>query len=306
MTDAKPRIGWVGAGAMGAPLCRHLLKAGYPLAVHDKDPARAAALAAEGARAAASAADLAASSDVVVSMVWDDDDLRDAVLGPAGVLAGARGEFVYIDMSTVSPRASREIAAALAPRRIPYLRSPVSGSVPVAEAGKLAIYVSGPRHVFDSCRELLGTFSTKQVYVGAEEEGRIVKLAINLIVQMSTAVLGEVLAFGSRAGVDRSLLMDAINDSIVASPHYAVRAESFKKRDLTYTVRWASPKDLDIALSVAKETGAIMPIASLLEQYVRIITNRPVAQNGFTALSTLMEDINPTGAPRGAAGDGGR
>jgi len=124
----------------------------------------------------------------------------------------------------------------------------------------------------------------------------VVKLAINLIVQMSTAVLGEVLAFGARAGVDRSLLTDAINDSIVASPHYLVRADLFKRRDLTYTVRWASPKDLDIALSLAAEVGAIMPMASLLQQYIRIITNRPVPQNGFTALTTLMEDINPISA----------
>jgi 3-hydroxyisobutyrate dehydrogenase len=196
-------------------------------------------------------------------------------------------------MSTVSPKVSGEMAAQLARREIPYLRAPVSGSVPVAEAGKLTVYASGPRELFDRCRDLFGTFSTKQAHVGANEEGRIVKLAINLIVQMSTAVLGEVLAFGDRAGVDRSLLMDAINDSIVGSPHYAVRAEAFKRRDLTSTVRWASPKDLDIALSVARETGAIMPIASLLEQYIRIITNRPVAQNGFTALTTLMEDINP-------------
>jgi 3-hydroxyisobutyrate dehydrogenase len=143
---------------------------------------------------------------------------------------------------------------------------------------------------------MLGIFSEKLSYVGTAEEGRVVKLAINLIVQLSTAVLGESLAFGERAGVDRSLLMDAINDSIVGCPHYRVRAESFKRRDLSYTGRWASPKDLGIALSLASEVGAIMPMASLLQQYLRIITNRPVPQNGLAALTTLMEDINPVRA----------
>jgi len=296
VATSKIRIGWIGVGAMGQPICRHLLKAGYALDVYDKDPTKISALVSEGASAGISAGELAGKCDLIISMVWDDDGLRDVVLGPTGVLTGVRTGISYIDMSTVSPKVSEEIAAQLARHDIPYLRAPVSGSVPVAEAGKLTIYASGPRILFDSCQEILKAFSTKQTYVGTKEEGRIVKLAINLILQMSTAILGEVLAFGARAGVDRSTLMDAINDSIVASPHYAVRSKSIKQRDLAFTVRWASPKDLEIAMSVAKETGAIMPIASLVQQYIRIITNRPMPQNGFTALTTLMEDINPVAA----------
>ncbi len=298
MHDPKTRIGWVGVGAMGRPMCAHPLKAGYHLSVYDRVRSKMDALVSEGACAASSTRDLASTCEVIVSMVWDDEDLRDVVFGPAGLLSGARPGIRYIDMSTVSPRLSAEIATQLAQHDIPYLRAPVSGSVPVAAAGKLSVYASGPRQVFEASRDMLGSFSEKLTYVGTGEEGRIVKLAINLIVQLSTAILGEVLAFGARAGVDRSLLMDAINDSIVASPHYAVRADSIKRRDLSYTVRWASPKDLGLAMSVAAEVGAIMPMASLLEQYIRIITNRPVPQNGFTALTTLMEDINPM-APDG-------
>ena len=292
---SKFRIGWVGVGAMGGPMCRHLLKAGYALHAYDKVASKTAAIAEEGAVAAASTRELAETCDVVVSMVWDDDDVRDVVFGPAGVLKGARPGLRYIDMSTVSPRISGEIAAGLAPLGIPYLRAPVSGSPPVAAAGKLSVYASGPRDAFDACADILRSFGEKLVYVGTAEEGRVVKLAINLIVQLSTAVLGEALAFGERAGVDRSLLMDAINDSIVGCPHYRVRADSFKRRDLSYTGRWASPKDLGLTLALASETGAIMPLASLLQQYIRIITNRPVPQNGLAALTTLMEDINPVG-----------
>lgn len=302
MANPNIRIGWIGVGAMGRPMCTHLLKAGYRLSVYDKDPLKIEALVAEGASGANSVSDLAGTCEVIVSMVWDDEDLREVVFGPTGLVRGARPGIRYIDMSTVSPRLSTEIATILAQRDIPYLRAPVSGSVPVAKAGKLSVYASGPREVFEASRDMLGSFSEKLSYVGIGEEGRIVKLAINLIVQLSTAILGEVLAFGTRAGVDRSLLMDAINDSIVASPHYAVRAESFKKRDLSYTVRWASPKDLNIAMSVAAENGAIMPMASLLEQYIRIITNRGEPQNGFTALTTLMEDINPMVVSEPASG----
>ena len=266
MVESKTRIGWIGVGAMGRPMCAHLLKAGYRLSVYDKDPSKTDALASEGACAASSTQDLAGSCEVIVSMVWDDEALREVVFGPAGLLSGARPGICYIDMSTVSPRLSGEIAARLAQRGIPYLRAPVAGSVPVATAGKLSVYASGPRDAFEACRGMLGTFSEKLVYVGSGEEGRIVKLAINLIVQLSTAILGEVLAFGTRAGVDRSLLMDAINDSIVASPHYTVRADSFKRRDLSYTVRWASPKYLDLAMSLADEVGAVMPMASLIQQ----------------------------------------
>lgn len=150
MATSRIRIGWIGAGAMGQPICRHLLKAGYALDVYDKDPTKISALVSEGASAGISAGELAGKCDLIISMVWNDDGLRDVVLGPTGVLTGARTGISYIDMSTVSPKVSEEIAAQLARHDIPYLRAPVSGSVPVAEAGKLTIYASGPRILFDN------------------------------------------------------------------------------------------------------------------------------------------------------------
>lgn len=294
MNISRKNIGWIGVGRMGRPMCINLIKAGFSVAVFDKDAGKIAAMVANGASAAASPAALAAQSDIVISMIFDDAALQDVVLGQSGIIDAMRPGAPFIDMSTVSPAASEEIARRLAERNVPYLRSPVSGTVVLAETARLSTYVSGPKHAYVACLPVLQALSAKQKYVGAGEEARLVKLAINLMVQMSTAVLGEALAFGTRAGLDRSMLMDAINDSIVASPHYQTRSEWFKHRERSPVADLAmTTKDMDLALSVAQAHGAALPIASLVRQYLAMSKSLGKETKGVMALAEILDDINP-------------
>jgi 3-hydroxyisobutyrate dehydrogenase len=294
MNFAKKKIGWIGLGRMGRPMCINLVNAGFSVTVYDKDAAKITAVVGSGLLAATSPAALAAQSDLVISMIFDDAALQDVVLGATGVLGAMRPGAPYIDMSTVSPAASQDIARHLADRGVPYLRAPVSGTVVLAETAKLSTYVSGPQEAFDACLPVFQALTTKQKYVGQGEEARLVKLSINLIVQMSTAVLGEALAFGTRAGLDRSMLVDAINDSIVASPHYQTRAEWFKHRERSPLADLAmTTKDMDLALAVAQAHGAALPIASLVRQYLTISKSLGKETKGVMALAEIIEDINP-------------
>jgi 3-hydroxyisobutyrate dehydrogenase-like beta-hydroxyacid dehydrogenase len=148
----RSRLGWIGVGKMGTPLCTNLLEAGFDLSVVDTDPGRVAAITRSGARSCPDAATLAREVDVVFSMVPDDAALLAIVAGANGVAAGIGPGKIFVDLSTVSPARSAKVAEMLRPTGAQYLRSPVSGSVATAAAGTLAIYCSGPRAAFETVR----------------------------------------------------------------------------------------------------------------------------------------------------------
>ena len=162
------RVGWIGVGAMGTPMCLNLLKAGYAVTAFDSNPERLERIRGEGAGVATSPRELVRDCDVVFSTIFDDQGLRDIVLAPNGLIAGAGpgAASVYVDMSTVSPAASAEIAKALEPPGIAYLRAPVSGTVSLAESAQLSTFVSGPREAFDLVRPLLACLTARQSHLG--------------------------------------------------------------------------------------------------------------------------------------------
>ncbi len=284
------RVGWIGVGAMGRPMCLNLLKAGHAVTAVDRNPGQLERLRAEGVGVAASPRELARDCEVVFSTIFDDQGLRDIVLGPNGLIAGA-GEgsaaaSVYVDMSTVSPAVSAEIAQALAPRGIAYLRAPVSGTVTLAESAQLSTFVSGPREAFDRVRPLLECLTARQSHLGTGEEARVVKLMINLLVSMSTATLGEALAFGEKAGLDRGLMVDAINESITGSAHYRVKADKIKRRDYSPAGSVALViKDMGMALKVADATGSALPIAESVHRTLLEMDSRGFGQYDIVALA---------------------
>ena len=288
------RIGWIGAGRMGTPMCAHLLDAGHAIKVYDLDQRRLQPLIEAGAQAAASVAELARDSDVVISMIFGDDALLDVVGGEQGLLAGAGHGLVYIDMSTVSPAASARAAAQLASAGIAYLRAPVSGTVAVARNASLSVYVSGPQDIYQACLPLLRRLTGSQTWVGDGDEARLVKLIINIMVHMSTAVIGEALSLGDKAGLDRAMLVDAINDSIVGSRHYAVRADWFKRPETSPPADLAlTTKDMDLALDVARRHDAALPIATLVRQYLTMSRNHGLHDKGVMALAMILDRIDP-------------
>jgi 3-hydroxyisobutyrate dehydrogenase-like beta-hydroxyacid dehydrogenase len=263
----RSRLGWIGVGKMGTPLCTNLLEAGFDLSVVDTDPGRVAAITRSGARSCPDAATLAREVDVVFSMVPDDAALLAIVAGASGIAAGIGPGKIFVDLSTVSPARSAKVAEMLRPTGAQYLRSPVSGSVATAAAGTLAIYCSGPRAAFETVRPALERMGRTLTYCGEEEEARVLKLVINMIVCITPAVVGEALSLGARSGLDWSSMIDAIGQSVAASPVIGYKADMMKRRDWTpmATIDLVA-KDLDLALEWGRLQHAPMPLTGLVQQ----------------------------------------
>src|SRR5882757_7688022 len=177
----KQRIGWIGLGNMGAPMARNLLKAGFPVTVFNRTPSRADALVAEGAVLAAYPRELWEKADIIITMVSDDAALQDIYKGEGGLLEGAVSGKVVIDMSTVSPTTTKELAELLAEKEVEYLDAPVSGSVKPAEMGQLVIMVGGKRAVYESVLPVFERLGKISFLLGESGAGNSAKLTINLL-----------------------------------------------------------------------------------------------------------------------------
>src|SRR6185369_8934367 len=173
---ANPRVGFIGLGIMGRPQCQNLIKAGYPLTVWNRSQRGIDMVSGYGALAGRAPADVAAKSDVIITMVTDSPDVREVVLGPNGISEGARPGSTVIDMTTISPAVTREIAAELEQRGIRMLDAPVSGGEVGAIAGTLSIMVGGDEAVFNECRPILEAMGKNIVYIGPSGSGQTVKL----------------------------------------------------------------------------------------------------------------------------------
>ena len=191
-------IGWIGLGKMGVPMAGHLLSAGFALTVNSRSPGPVAALCDAGAKAAASPAALAEKAGVIISMTSDDTALADVSTGPNGVFTTAAPGTLFIDMSTVSPDISARVAARARECGIGFLRAPVSGGVALAVAGTLTVFASGARADFEAALPLFDAMAKKSFFVGEAEEARYIKLALNMMVGMTSAMMAEALVFAER------------------------------------------------------------------------------------------------------------
>lgn len=249
------RIGWIGLGLMGSVMAPRLAAAGWAVTGFDPDPGKG------GLPMAGSLAELAAGSDVLVSMIPHDAAFAEVAQGVAGA---ARPGTVLIDMSTVSPDASAAGAEVLAAAGVEFLRAPVSGSTGLAAAGTLSLFVSGPERVFEAQRPVLETLGQRITWLGTGEEARAAKLVVNSVVAAINGALAEALQLGEASGLDHAQLVDLIAGSAAASPYIASKVEKLKARDHTpaATVNLIG-KDLDMVLALAQSRGVAMPLAAL-------------------------------------------
>lgn len=263
----KQKIGWIGVGKMGNPMSRNLIKAGYSLAVFDIDPAAMNALAQEGAKGATSAAEVASEADVIISMIPDDRALEDVSMGPKGVFKGIGAKATYVDMSTVSPIVSSRVSEEAKKKGIKYLRAPVSGSTEAAEKAALTIMVSGPKEAYEKCEDIFKTLGQKIFNVGQGDEARYMKLLVNMMVGITSAMTAEALIFGEKGGLDWSQMIDTINNSVIASPLIGFKVQLLKDRDYSpmFTATQMA-KDFDLALDTGKAMDIPMPITALARQ----------------------------------------
>jgi 3-hydroxyisobutyrate dehydrogenase/2-hydroxy-3-oxopropionate reductase len=251
------RVGFAGIGRMGLPMAANVLAAGFPLTVFNRTAERHAPLVQAGATAAATPAELARASDVVITMVADGDAVRELLDGPDGLLAGAESGLVLAEMSTIGPLAAREIAAHCAAHGVTMLDAPVSGSVAVAEAAQLTVLVGGSDEALERARPVLAAMSKAVLHLGPSGAGAAMKLGLNLIVGATVQSVSEALVLAEASGIERADAYDAIAASVVGSTFVQYKRDAFLDPDGTPTAFTLDlmRKDLGLALELGAAAG---------------------------------------------------
>jgi 3-hydroxyisobutyrate dehydrogenase len=281
------RLGWLGLGRMGSALARRLLAAGCDVAVYNRSPAKAESLGAAGAKIAGSAADLA-TTDIVFVTVGTSQDLMDAVLGPGGLMSSDAAPAIVVDCSTISAEASEQVRAALAQRGTALLAAPVMGNPKVASAGRLTLAVSGPPDSFRTAQPYLDLLGAGATYVGEGELARTVKLCHNLFLGVVTQSLAEVTILAQRSGISREVFLDCLNKSVMGSVFTRYKTPAFVNLDFHPTFTTALlRKDFDLGLAAAREREVPLPVASLVHQIVQAMIGHGYADQDFAALIEL-------------------
>lgn len=261
------KIGWIGLGHMGLPMSRRVRDAGHAITAYVRSDAGRQRAEASGYQAVTELRRVADGADIVISSILDDAALLDIVSSPAGLAAHLHQGQIYVDTSTVSPVASTEVARLLEDRQVDYLRAPVSGSTATAEAGALTTLVSGPRSAFDRVLPVISAFARKQFFVGADEQARFLKLALNVMVAATSSLLAESLAISRKGGVELATALEVFANSAVASPLLDYKREMILegKFEAAFPVS-GMMKDLDLALSVGRLSHLPLPLVALVRQ----------------------------------------
>ncbi len=286
------KVGFIGLGRMGQPMAGRLLDAGFPLTIWNRTKAKTVDLGKRGAKVASSPKEVAAQSDIIITIVSDDAALEAVTLGENGILAGVRARSILIDMSTVSPKTSSQVAQVADERGVKMLRAPVSGTTNWAATGMLTIFVSGDKQAYEKCQKVLGVMGQKIFYLGAREEALYLKLVHNMMVGMTSQMLAEAVTFGQKAGLDWHQMLEVISDTVVASPILCFKAERLAERNFTAAFSASMmAKDFDLALTAGKELGSPMPTIGLVRQFLGTLVATGRGELDYLALVLLMEEL---------------
>ena len=285
------RIGFIGLGIMGKPMARNLMKAGYELVVSDRNPVPVNELAAEGATSAGSPQAVAEQSDVVITMLPDSPHVRAVVTGEDGVLAGAKAGTLVIDMSTISPVVTQEVAQAAQARGVRMLDAPVSGGDVGAQQGTLSIMVGGSAQDFEQARPLFAVLGKTIVHVGGIGAGQVVKACNQIVVALTIEAVSEALVLGSKAGVDPAVILRVLSGGLAANRVMEVRGPNFLQHNFQPGFKIAlHHKDLGIALAAGREYGVSLPVTAIVDQMLQALQLRGQGEQDHSALLTLIED----------------
>jgi 3-hydroxyisobutyrate dehydrogenase len=296
------RVGFIGLGAMGKPMCRNLLKAGFDLTVWNRSQPAIDELAAAGARAAASAADVARQADVIVTCVPNSPQVVEVVTGPGGVLEGAAAGSTIIDMSTIDPNVSQQVAAACAAKGVRFLDAPVSGGTVGAINGTLTIMVGGEAAVLEESRPVLAAMGTNIFHVGAVGMGEVVKLCNNLIYAAQMVAVAEAFTMGAKAGADPQMMFEVITRSTgkcvaldTRTPVPGVVPNSPASNEWQPGFMTALMlKDIGLALDFGKAMSVPMFVTAVAEQVHRLAVNEGHGRKDFSSLALTVQRLAET------------
>jgi 2-hydroxy-3-oxopropionate reductase len=286
------KIGFVGLGIMGKPMAKNLLKAGYSLVVYDVNPEPVRELAAAGAEAAASAKEVAEKTGVVITMLPNSPHVKAAVLGPGGVLEGAKPGMIIVDMSSIAPLAAKEVAARAADKGIEMLDAPVSGGEPKAIDGTLSIMVGGKKEIFEKCQDLLGKMGASVVLCGDIGAGNTTKLANQIIVALNIAAMSEALVLGAKAGVNPEVIYKAIRGGLAGSTVLDAKAPMVLSGNFKPGFRIELHiKDLANAIETGHDVGVPLPLTSQVMEIMQALKVDGKAGNDHSGIAQYYEKL---------------
>lgn len=284
------RIGFIGLGAMGAPMAGNLLRAGHQVSVHARRPASMSPLVALGARACGSAAEAAAASDIVFTMVTDTAAVEAVTLGPGGIVEGLAPGGLVVDHSTIAPDASRRIAAALGARGISMLDAPVSGGVIGAEAGTLVVMVGGPADALARCQPLLSANASRVIHMGPAGSGQVAKACNQMCIVVNQLGVAEALLVAERSGLDPARLIEALQGGFAASRVLELQGPKMAARAFEGRIESRlHHKDIQIALELASSLGVQAQASALAADVLARLQEQGGATLDSAAVLTIVE-----------------
>jgi 2-hydroxy-3-oxopropionate reductase len=288
----KKKLGFIGLGIMGKPMAKNLLKAGFNLVVFSRSNGPVEELVKEKALSANSPGEVAEHSEVIITMLPDSPEVEEIILGKDGVIRGTKPGSVVIDMSSINPLVTQEIAKALKEKEVEMLDAPVSGGEIGAIQGTLAIMVGGEEKVFNDCMEIFKAVGKNIVRVGGIGAGGYVKLVNQIIVALNIATVGEAFSLGVKAGLDPQVIYQAIRGGLAGSSVLETKAPMIFGRNFKpgFKIR-LHQKDLKNALSTAKDLGVPLPLTSLVQQILISLMTDGRGDEDHSALATFFEKM---------------
>ncbi len=287
-----PSIGLVGLGIMGRPMGRNLMKAGYPLTVHDVDRRAVDELVAEGATAGTSPRQVAAETDVLITMLPDSPQVSEVYAGPDGAFEALRPGWLAIDMSSIAPATARDLAARAAAGGAEMLDAPVSGGDKGAIAGTLSIMVGGSGEGFARALPILEAMGKTIVHVGPAGAGQVVKVCNQVVVAVVIEAVSEALVLGAKAGVDPARIADVLQGGLAQTKVLELRRENMLsgRFDPGFRIR-LHLKDLKNALDLARQEGVALPATAEVEQLMQAARVAGRGEYDHSGLLTVVEDL---------------
>jgi 2-hydroxy-3-oxopropionate reductase len=285
------KVGFIGLGIMGRPMAANLIKAGHELVVHDHNRSAAEALSADGADWADDPSAVAERAGVVITMLPDSPHVAEVVDGERGILRAAEQGTLIVDMSTISPTVTLELAAAARAQGVGMVDAPVSGGDVGAQQGTLSIMAGGSDEDFRRAEPLFQALGKTVVHVGDIGAGQVVKACNQVVVALTIEAVSEALVLGSKAGVEPARILDVLSGGLAGNKVMEVRRDNFLEHDFAPGFRIdLHHKDLGIALAAGRDYGVALPVTALVDQMLQALRVRGQGAQDHSALLSVIED----------------
>jgi 2-hydroxy-3-oxopropionate reductase len=288
----KPILGFIGAGIMGKPMARNLIKAGYPLIVHNRSRAAVDELSREGAQRAANSNEVAARADIIITMLPDSPDVDLVYTGANGILSGVKSGTLLIDMSTISPAVARKLAGEAKKLGCDMLDAPVSGGEAGAISASLSIMIGGEAAAVERAMPIFESLGKNIVHVGAAGAGQVTKAANQMVVGTTIAIVGEALVLAAKAGVDPAKVRQALLGGFAQSKILEAHGQKMLDRNFKpgFRIR-LHEKDMKIALAAGFEYGVPLMVTGQVAQMMNAMKSMGQGDLDHSGLVKLIEDM---------------